>query len=258
MFITSMESHKNSTNPQLSVPITEDLRPVTLNVIQTLRLFHWAGYGLLIYFCLDLVALFYPANFSNPVWEFQLLGQLVEKVPVCLLGLALVFFGRRQPRLDWELFLLSGLSWLTLLAGVLFLLMIPFGIARTGQLQLRQEQYQQQVAVKVDQQLDRLRDLQTQVDRATTAELPVLIEQLSSQGGAPEIDPAQTPTEIKQELRSRLIQNANEIKSNASTALASQRQTLLKQSIKWNLGALVSSTLFIGLWKGTAWARQRY
>jgi hypothetical protein len=30
---------------------------------------------------------------------------------------------------------------------------------------------------------------------------------------------------------------------------------LLKNSVKWNLGALVSAALFFNIWKTTSWAR---
>ena len=181
----------------------------------------------------------------------------MEQSPVFLLGLVLVFFGRRQPRLSWELPLLAGLSWLTLFIGLLFFLMIPFGISRTGQLQLQQQQYQLLANIRVDQQLSRVQTFQVQVDQATATQIPALLERLSVQYGTLEIEPTQDLSDIKEELRSRLTQSANEIKVNAKTAQVNQRQTLLKQSIKWNLGALISGTLLMGLWKGTGWARQR-
>jgi len=34
-----------------------------------------------------------------------------------------------------------------------------------------------------------------------------------------------------------------------------QKMGLLKNSVKWNLGALVASVLFFILWKSSRWAR---
>ena len=250
-----MQSNRNSPRRQRSTPLPEDLKSATLNVVRSLGLLHWIGYGLLILLVLDLVALFYPPAFLNPAWEFQLLGQVVERTPVLLLGLVLVFFGERHPRAEWELVALTALSWLTLLVGLVFFLMVPFGLIRTSQLH---QQYQQQSTAQVDQQLSRLQALQSQLDDATPAELKSLAGQLPPpEGTIPAVDPNQDLNQARQQLKTRLAENTNKIKLNANVALVSQRQTLLKQSVKWNLGALVSGVLLVGLWKGTVWARRK-
>jgi hypothetical protein len=47
------------------------------------------------------------------------------------------------------------------------------------------------------------------------------------------------------------------IKSQAAATQKNQRLALLKRSVKWNLGALISGVLFIILWQGTSWARHK-
>ncbi|NJM68571.1 MAG: hypothetical protein HC851_24365 [Acaryochloris sp. RU_4_1] len=47
------------------------------------------------------------------------------------------------------------------------------------------------------------------------------------------------------------------LQTQAQSTTSSQRIDLLKRSVKWNLGALVSGALFIYLWRGTGWSRIR-
>lgn len=61
-------------------------------------LFRLAGYTLLSLFLLDLLAILIPFNFTNPVWEFQLANQLVERAPVPILALIFVLIGESQFR----------------------------------------------------------------------------------------------------------------------------------------------------------------
>ncbi|MEM6447854.1 MAG: HpsJ family protein, partial [Cyanobacteria bacterium P01_D01_bin.123] len=84
------------------------------------------GYGLLVLAAFDIINIFYPANFTNHQWEFGVFGEMVERVPVPLIGLALIFLGRAYGRNIWEKRLVLFLSWISLLVGILFLLLIPF------------------------------------------------------------------------------------------------------------------------------------
>lgn len=61
-------------------------------------LFHVIGYGLLLFFLFDIVDLFFPPRFMNPIWEFQTIGALIERVPLPLIGLVLVFYGEKNYR----------------------------------------------------------------------------------------------------------------------------------------------------------------
>lgn len=59
---------------------------------QSIYRLRWVGYGLLLLALFDTIEVLTPPQFTNPAWEFQTIGALVERVPVPLLGLVLVFF----------------------------------------------------------------------------------------------------------------------------------------------------------------------
>lgn len=82
-------------------------------------LFRIAGYALLVLSLLDLIEMFVPLRFTDPAWEFQLVNNLVERVPVPLLGLVLVLVGEQSFRI------FKFLSWACLVVGLLFLLVVP-------------------------------------------------------------------------------------------------------------------------------------
>ena len=91
----------------------------------------WIGYGLLILSVLDTIVVLIPANFGNRLWELQTIGAIVERVPVPLLAMALIFFGEGYDRRSLENLFLKLLSWVCLLLGLVFLLMLPLGIFGT-------------------------------------------------------------------------------------------------------------------------------
>jgi len=244
-------------NPDMAslAQVVEELSAFGNSLIQSTRLLHWLGYGLLLLAFFDLVELLYPPRFMNPAWEFQLMGQLVERVPVPLIGFALVFFGRQKAWARWESVLLKVLSWLTLLFAAIFFLFVPLGIFNTVRLDNASAK---QIKTQLEQgqkQIETLKDLGTQVK--TPEQMEQLLSQLDNQGRAPEIRNLEQFEQVKQQLSGSINKAEADIASQAKAARSNQRQTLLKSSVKWNLGALVSGALFVLLWQGTGWARDR-
>ncbi len=253
--IPKMQSSSNPFQKNRFANKGQELQQFYFSAFRSASLFHWIGYGLLLYVGLDLVAIFYPSYFGDPSWQFQTLGQLVERVPVPLLGLLLVFFGERKPRISWEFPLLRVLSWMTLLSGLLFLLAIPLGIMDTIQLDTLS---QEQINLKVDQQLAQVQQVESQVQKSTSSSRMIALAQRYN---LDEIDIPQTSgaeieiEDLRSQLADALAQRQQVIESNREEKLVGQRNRLLKQSVKWNIGALIASLLLIGLWKGTNWAR---
>lgn len=55
---------------------------------------------------------------------------------------------------------------------------------------------------------------------------------------------------------SAIDRGENQLTKQVEFARSNQQFNLLKKSIKWNLGALVASALFITIWRSTIWARR--
>lgn len=216
---------------------------------QSIHRFRWIGYGLLGYAFMDLVQVLYPPKFFNPAWEVQTIGSLIERIIVPLLGMALVFFGEFYDRNRLEKRLLNVLSWLCLVLAIVCLLVIPLGVFGTARLDF---QNNQQVNRQAEQQLAKFNKLESQLNQSS----PNDIRSLAAQAGM-SINPTKDPQAIKAEMLSQLTAVRSKVQSQIEENRTAQKQTLFKNSIKWNLGALLASSLFFILWKSSAWARQR-
>lgn len=231
----------------------DEIWQFSAGLANTLNLFHWVGYGFLLLTLFDLIELFVPPRFMNPVWEFQMLGALVERVPVPLIGLVLAFFGEPNLRARWERSLLKFLSWVALLLAVLFILLIPLGISNTIRLD---RQSNEQINTQVDQQIANLQQVKSQLQEAKTEEeIEKLLFRLDRNQTLLAIENEQQLEEVKKQLASFVATTEGKITSEARLDRANRRLTLFKKSFKWNLGALVSGSLFFIIWKTTRWTK---
>lgn len=198
-------------------------------------LFRLAGYTLLALFLLDLIAIFIPPNFTNPVWEFQLANQLVERAPVPILGLVFVLIGESQFRI------FKFLSWSSLVVGILYLLLVPLSISSIVRVE-------QQNSAQIATRLEQIQQLKAQIDRAqTSSDVATILSRISPQNTPPKIE---NPAAVKQQLIASLSQNERSLQAQA----ASRENNLWSQiegAIKLSLGSLVSGTLFLVIWHKT-------
>ncbi|NMF64264.1 hypothetical protein DP113_07210 [Brasilonema octagenarum UFV-E1] len=227
------------------MPVVQELQDFAFSQQGSMTIVRSLGYGLLLLALFDIIEMFIPPNFMNPVWEFQTMGMLVEKVPVPLIGLVLVFFGELHSRTKLEIPVLKFLSWLTLLLGILFFLLIPLGLVSTIRLN---SQNAAQVKTVSTQQIYQAEQLEQQVTKASPEQIDKFFK---SQGR--KID--KNPQELKEQLLSDVSKAKQEIKTQAEATQSLRGLSLIKTSVKWNLGAVVAGTLFISIWKGTRWAR---
>ena len=162
----------------------------------------------------------------------------------------LVFYRREGYIGKLERKFLGCLSWVSLLLGVLYLLMLPLGVADTWRIY---NANRAEISAQVAQQSQPLQQLKVKLSEAKTDDqLQKLFASLTPQKRIPQI---KQPQSVKDQLLTKISQTQRNIQTQADTVGASQRQSLLKNSIKWNLGALVVGTLFIVIWRLTDWAR---
>ncbi|MBL1208841.1 HpsJ family protein [Geminocystis sp. GBBB08] len=227
----------------------------SLNMLRSLGLWRLVGYAFLILFALDLAEIFIPPQFLNPNWEFEVFGALIEKVAIPLVALVLIFYGGNYLRKGWEFIVLTSLSWLCLFVGILFLLSVPLGIINTMRIN---SQISTKITEAANQRLEVLQKVETALkDVKNKQDMEILISQLNNSGNAPIIVIEQQLTQVKTNLTEFIKGSRNQISSQSVMAIKQQRKSLLKRSVKWNLGALISGVLFIMTWQMTKWARVR-
>lgn len=216
--------------------------------LEFIGLWRIIGYGMLLLAFFDLVETFVPPNFMNPGWEFQTMGRIVERVAVPLIGLVFVFSGKLERRARWEPRLLAFLSYLTLLVGLLYILLIPVGVVNTMRLYNNNVT---QITNQYNQQLSQANQLEKRLSEATPQEIENL---LRNQGVR--LEGNRNTEDIKNQISLGITEAKQQLKTRVETTKATGRLNLFRSSVKWNLGALISAALFITFWKGTAWARK--
>ncbi|MBE9007794.1 hypothetical protein IQ259_22700 [Fortiea sp. LEGE XX443] len=235
-------------NSDKFIPVVQELQEFAFSQVGSMAILRVLGYGLLLLALFDVVATFIPPNFMNPVWEFQTFGAIVERIPVTLIGLVLVFYGELHARAKLEFLTLRLLSWISLLLAIVFILLIPVGVSNT--IRLSKQSYTQ-INNLSQQQISQAEQVEQRLSQAKPEQIESF---LKSQGRS--LD-ANNPQELKEKVLSEVSQAKEKIKLQAKANQSSQRLNLLKSSVKWNLGAFVTAALFFIIWKTTNWARSR-
>ncbi|MEO0854901.1 MAG: HpsJ family protein, partial [Cyanobacteria bacterium J06648_11] len=137
------------------------------------------GYGLLILAVFDIVNILYPADFTNAQWEFSVFGELVERVPVPLIGLALIFLGRAYGRNIWEKRFVMLLSWLSLIFGIGFFVLAPLGWNAFSRID---DQVKSAASQQVKQRTERAAQIERQIEGASFNQLEIFAGRLNQQG----------------------------------------------------------------------------
>ncbi|MGG6296552.1 HpsJ-like protein, cyanoexosortase A-associated [Leptolyngbya sp. AN02str] len=212
----------------------------------SLALLRLAGYGLLILTALDLGAILLPPQLMNPVWEFQTLGQIVERVPLPLLALVLIFFGESQLRGKWEKPLLKALSWLSLAFAIFLVIITPlWGVMNTVRINA---QNSTELNTQLSAQREQIAAVEAQLSQASVEDIASFLE---SQGLDAEVSAEASKEQLLAELETAEQRMENEFNAQST----SRRNTLLESSLKWNLSALISSFIFAYMWHLTRWSR---
>ncbi|MEB3336719.1 MAG: HpsJ family protein [Leptolyngbyaceae bacterium] len=208
------------------------------------------GYTLLLLAIFDFIEILTPLQIKNPAWGFGLVGSLIERVPVPLLGLLLVFYGGPSSLGRWGKVIVKFLSWFALAAGIFYILLIPVALGNTWRLNNLNNS---QINTQVSQQQTQIEQYKTQLNTATAQELEALFKQLNPQGRAQ----ISSPEELKTRLATEIEKADRRLRTESETARKNRRLALLKNSIKWTLGALISGVVLIYMWQSTSWAREK-
>ena len=209
------------------------------------------GYGLLLMALVDLLFLLIPPQLMNPLWEFQTIGAIIERIPVTLLGMVLIYYGERSDRAPIEAIILKVLSWLSLLTAVILMLTIPLSISNSFRIY---NQHNATANARFVTQKDTIEQFKQQLKAANSKdEIGAILQQQARQ--QVNIPDSVNTQKLKTNIIANLQNNQDSITSQAEAFRSQKKSLLLKKCLKWNIGALISSILFFMIWKSTGWAR---
>jgi hypothetical protein len=228
-----------ATSPNTNLPATNSKA-----LLWSLAIIRVIGYILLVFSFFEFIDTVIPPRFTNPGWEFQTVGRLVESTPIILLGFGLIYAGREIGRNPKERLILPILPWLALIIGVFYLLTVPLSILNTTRL-LR---INNQQLVQIEEQKTRVNEVKTNLEKTKTqADLEKLLKDLGNQNPVPQLESAQLE-EIKTNLGNIVQGGENQLNTQVQQ-LKSARFDLQKKSVKWSLGGLLSGVLFLYIWR---------
>jgi hypothetical protein len=208
------------------------------------------GYSLLLMAVVNLLFLLIPAQ-MNPLWQFQTMGAIIEQIPFTLLGMVLIFLEKRSDRAAMEVILLKILSWISLIAAVVLMLTIPLNIHNSWQVY---HHHNATANLPLVTQEDNIQQFKKQLVAANSKDeiAAILQQQVRQTVNIPESANIQ---KLKTDIIANLQNNQALITSQAEAFRVQKRSLLLKQCLKWNLGALIAAILFFMIWHNTGWAR---
>jgi hypothetical protein len=240
-----MTTESKKREPQSPVEVTEVIQNLSFPVLRYL------GYVLLIFSLIDYLAILVPPQLTNPAWEFQVIGQMVDHVWSILLGLTFVFlYGKGSMIRPREISILKFLSWVSLSIGIIYILMLPLGINNSLTLYkninnqfLTQQGQQQEQLQKVNERLKAADSVPELNNLARILSIPT--ENLASQ----------STQELKTQLSQKIQQAAENATATATATKKMQIKGLIKNAVRINLGAIIAGIFLIIIWNMTGWIR---
>lgn len=205
------------------------------------RILHLIGYGLLLVAVVNIALSIAPWQSINPLEEFPI-GRVIEKMPIVLLGMVLVYYNQGD-RTSIEVTILKTLSWLSLASAILLLAIIPLNISNSWL-------YHRQNVMPGEVTVDRnpIQQFKEQLEAANSqAEIGAVLQQ---QVAPIDISDLVNVQQLKDNILTDLSSDRDTITSQRAFR-AEKRSMLLKNCLRWNLGALVASTLFFTFWQSS-------
>jgi transcriptional antiterminator Rof (Rho-off) len=199
------------------------------------------GYILVLLAILDAIVSLVPPEFMNPNWEFATIGQFVERSPVSLIGLALVFHRGKHLRGRLEQPLLKPLCGLAIVVGCLYCLSVPLTLGDGVRLQQQAEVQAEQARV---QQLAKLKTLKASLGKASPEQLQSVAKGLEAQE-VPSLPT--TEANLRAELLSRIDAAKDAALGQSAESTRKAQFELRKTVVKWVMGAVLAGIGFIYL-----------
>lgn len=245
-------SQNYSSVPDPQNPALSRANPISMHQQKTMMLSRRSGFALLLLCFIDLLYVLIPPELLNPVWEYQTIGDLVKLVPVPLLALMLIFYGDTAFRSKPERLALKILSWITLVVGIVFLLLIPLTVTDAVRIHGFNNN---QISNQVSQQRLQLEATRKQLEKASPGQLRNLVPTPDKNGNLPDIP--NSPEQAKAQILNNLNRAKEQAEQQANQARTNLRQNLVKNTLKLVAESLIAGCFFIYIWGMTAWTRRK-
>ncbi|MDX1978253.1 MAG: HpsJ family protein [Pseudanabaenaceae cyanobacterium bins.68] len=212
------------------------------------------GYGILIFSAIDYAVILIPFRITNPAWELEAIKQLINQVIVLLVGLVFVFYRPMNINRKLTKFVLAAFSWLCLLLGVLYLLMLPLAMINVGRVTLIQ---QNNINARLSQELGVFDEQAKRVSRPGITE-----RELQGWAQIARLTPERLARDkaanisLQQSILNQFKTGREATTIRTQQNLSSLQKQSIKETISVILRGMIASVSLVWIWFSTRWARK--
>ena len=239
-------------NQIFSFEATEDTQIRTFSLLRTI------GYFIFVFALLDYLDILIPLQLFNPLWEFSVVGGLVEQVWVPLLGFFLVFFYLKDDQVSFkQARLLNFLSYIALLLSIFYFALFPLVLVDTYKLNSQLTSANRVKVANFDTGLENVRKL---IASATT---PEQLFSLSKRFNLGDEDifilrSRNSFEHMKEQITQKLENDQTKYHKLNASEHRTQMLGFYKKATKYILGTLLSSACMYMIFRITKWSRITY
>lgn len=232
------------------IEILERGYPLTQVVEMSIQPIRWIGYLFLLTFLLDMINVILPLNFFNAEWEYNVIINIIERLPIPILGLVGIFWGGLYLRSKIELTFLMLLSWFMLVIAVSLLFLMPI-------LHNNAHKMHKVHNVKLELIQEKLLKMQTVLNYVENMKDIAELEPYLEDFGLTKIPKLSSP-EALEPFKNILIQRVNteeEKYKQAEQEMKTKIFKLKKHEVIIIIETIISIIIFVIIWLYTDWAR---
>lgn len=214
-----------------------------------IRLFRFVGGLLLTFFLIECFSSLADLRLRNPASELRFASQMTDRIPLALLGLALLLCHPRFIRQKVEATALRLLSTLPLFLAIGYLLLIPLTMFAAANF-FRNATYG--LEQQVEEQVKKVRAVRDATLNLSPDQQQAMVDRYNLAN--PKKQPVDLPGFLKT-LSDEVKASEAKLEQERRNVIGAQQKNLYVSQFVQSLKVLLGATAFFFLWKLTAWAR---
>ena len=223
--------------------------PADRALVLGIRIFRVVGALLLAFYLLETFSSLSDLRLRNPVAELRFSSAMTDRIPLALLGLALLLCHPRFLRQKLEVLALRLASFLPLVLAVLYLLLIPLTM-RSAENLFRNSSAN--LTAQAEEQVKKVRAVRDTTLNLNPEQQQAMVERYNQANAKKRpVDLASFLKTLNDEVKASEARLEQERRS----VLGSQKRSLYSAQFLQGLKCLLGSVALVLLWKFTDWAR---
>lgn len=214
-----------------------------------IRLFRFVGGLLLTFFLIECFSSLADLRLRNPASELRFASQMTDRIPLALLGLALLLCHPRFIRQKVEATALRLLSTLPLFLAIGYLLLIPLTMFAAANF-FRNATYG--LEQQVEEQVKKVRAVRDATLNLSPDQQQAMVDRYNLAN--PKKQPVDLPGFLKT-LSDEVKASEAKLEQERRNVIGAQQKNLYVSQFVQSLKVLLGAMAFFFLWKLTAWAR---